>query len=201
MSDALVKVTELARGKILGLLQQEGGDSALRFGVAGRGPGGFQYRLGFVPASDLAPTDKVVDAGEGLRVFVDEKSAELVKDTTIDFVDGPEGAGFRIDNPNPLWSEPLALAIQKVFDDEINPQIAAHGGWVALLEAKDGVAYIQLGGGCQGCGMVDVTLKQGIEVALKERVPEIREVVDTTDHAGGQNPYYRPSKGGRSPYA
>ena len=201
MSEALVKVTDLARGRILGLLQQEGTDSALRFGVTGRGPGGFQYRLGFVPGSDLAPTDSVVDAGEGLRLFVDEKSAELVKNTTIDFVDGPEGAGFRIDNPNPLWAEPLALAIQKVFDDEINPQIAAHGGWVALLEAKDGVAYIQLGGGCQGCGMVDVTLKQGIEVALKERVPEIREVVDTTDHAGGQNPYYRPSKGGRSPYA
>src|SRR5215831_4488788 len=175
MTDTLVSVTEVAREKILGLMKQEAqSDSALRFGVTGRGPGGFQYRLGFVAGSDLVPTDQVVDFG-----------------------DGPEGAGFRIDNPNPLWSDPLALSIQKVFDEEINPQIAAHGGWVALLEAKEGVAYIQLGGGCQGCGMVDVTLKQGIEVALKERVPEIREVVDTTDHAGGQNPYYRPSKGGR----
>src|SRR5215831_4485620 len=198
MTDTLVSVTEVAREKILGLMKQEAqSDSALRFGVTGRGPGGFQYRLGFVAGSDLVPTDQVVDAGDGLRLFVDEKSSELVKGTTIDFVDGPEGAGFRIDNPNPLWSDPLALSIQKVFDEEINPQIAAHGGWVALLEAKEGVAYIQLGGGCQGCGMVDVTLKQGIEVALKERVPEIREVVDTTDHAGGQNPYYRPSKGGR----
>ena len=202
MSESWVNVTELARNKVLGLMKQEGQtDSALRFGVTGRGPGGFQYRLGFVTGADLAPTDKVVDAGDGLRLFVDEKSADLVKNTTIDFVDGPEGAGFRIDNPNPLWTDPLALAIQKVFDEEINPQVAAHGGWVALLEAKEGVAYIQLGGGCQGCGMVDVTLKQGIEVALKERVPEIREVVDTTDHAGGQNPYYRPSKGGRSPYS
>ena len=162
-----VHVTELAREKILGLMKQENpSNSALRFGVTGRGPGGFQYRLGFVPGSDLAPDDRVVDAGEGLKLFIDAKSADRVKGTTIDFVDGPEGAGFQINNPNPLWTEPLEMAIQKVFDDEINPQIAAHGGWVALLEAKEGVAYIQLGGGCQGCGMVDVSLKQGIDVAL-----------------------------------
>jgi len=197
-----VTVSELAREKILGLMKSDSpSDSALRFGVTGRGPGGFQYRLGFVPGSDLAADDRVVDAGEGLRILIDSGSAELVKGTAIDFIDGPDGAGFQINNPNPLWTDPLALSIQKVFDDEINPQIAAHGGWVSLLEAKDGVAYIQLGGGCQGCGMVDVTLKQGIEVVLKERVPEIREVVDTTDHAGGSNPYYRPSKGGRSPYS
>ena len=202
MSEPLVQVTELARGKVLELMKQEGeGDVALRFGVAGRGPGGFQYRLGFVAGSEQTPEDTVVEAGDGLRVLVDKPSAEIVKGTTIDFVDGPEGAGFRIDNPNPLWTDPLAQAVQKVFDEEINPQVASHGGWVSLLEVKDDVAFIQLGGGCQGCGMVDVTLKQGIEVVLKERVPQIREVVDTTDHAGGSNPYYRPSKGGRSPYA
>jgi Fe/S biogenesis protein NfuA len=202
MSEALVNLTEVARTKVLELMRAEGQqDVALRFGVQGRGPGGFQYRLGFVSGAEKAADDQVVDAGDGLRLFVDAKSAEQVKGTTIDFVEGPEGAGFRIDNPNPLWSDPLALQIQKVFDDEINPQIASHGGWVQLLEVKEDVAYIQLGGGCQGCGMADVTLKQGIEVALKERVPQIRELVDTTDHAGGANPYYRPSKGGRSPYA
>ena len=201
MSEPLVTLTDLARGKVLELMRAEGqSDVALRFGVAGRGPGGFQYKLGFVSVGEQAADDTVVDAGEGLRVFIDAKSADTVKGTTIDFVDGPEGQGFRIDNPNPLWTDPLSQSIQKVFDDEINPQIAAHGGWVSLLEVKDDVAFIQLGGGCQGCGMVDVTLKQGIEVVLKERVPQIREVVDTTDHAGGSNPYYRPSKGGRSPY-
>lgn len=201
MSDALVTVTELARGKVLELMRAEGqSDVALRFGVAGRGPGGFQYKLGFVSGGEQAADDVVVDAGDGLKVFIDPKSADIVRGTTIDFVDGPEGQGFRIDNPNPLWTDPLSQAIQKVFDDEINPQVASHGGWVSLLEVKDDVAYIQLGGGCQGCGMVDVTLKQGIEVVLKERVPQIREIVDTTDHAGGSNPYYRPSKGGKSPY-
>lgn len=201
MSEEVVTVTEIARGKVLELMRAEGQtDVALRFGVAGRGPGGFQYKLGFVSGAEQAADDVVVEAGDGLKVFIDPKSADIVKGTTIDFVDGPEGQGFRIDNPNPLWSDPLSQAIQKVFDDEINPQVASHGGWVSLLEVKDDVAYIQLGGGCQGCGMVDVTLKQGIEVVLKERVPQIREIVDTTDHAGGNNPYYRPSKGGRSPY-
>lgn len=202
MSDAMVTLTETARAKVLELMRAEGqSDVALRFGVQGRGPGGFQYRLGFVSGSEKAADDQIVEAGEGVRLFVDAKSAEQVKGTSIDFVEGPEGAGFRIDNPNPLWSDPLARQVQKIFDDEINPQIASHGGWVQLLEVKEDVAYIQLGGGCQGCGMVDVTLKQGIEVVLKERVPQIRELVDTTDHAGGANPYYRPSKGGRSPYA
>jgi len=201
MSEPLVTITEIARGKVLELMRAEGQSGvALRFGVAGRGPGGFQYKLGFVADNDRTDDDVVVDAGDGLQVFIEKKSADIVKGTTIDFVDGPEGQGFRIDNPNPLWTDPLSQAVQKVFDDEINPQVASHGGWVSLLEVKDDVAYIQLGGGCQGCGMVDVTLKQGIEVVLKERVPQIREIVDTTDHAGGNNPYYRPSKGGKSPY-
>jgi Fe/S biogenesis protein NfuA len=117
-------------------------------------------------------------------------------------VEDAHQSGFKIDNPNPLWTDPVAAAVQKVFDEEINPAVAAHGGWVALLDVREGVAFVQLGGGCQGCGMVDVTLRQGIEVRLREVVPQIREVVDTTDHAGGANPYYRPSKGGGdSPYS
>ena len=72
---------------------------------------------------------------------------------------------------------------------------------MTLLDVKDDVVYVALGGGCQGCGMVDVTLKQGIEVRVREAVPEIKAVIDSTDHAGGKNPYYKPSKGGASPYA
>lgn len=202
MSDPLVTVTDVARAKMVEMMHAEKQTGvALRFGVAGRGPGGFQYKLGFVSGAEQTPEDQVVEAGEGLRLLIDTRSGEQVKGTTIDFVEGPEGAGFRIDNPNPLWNDPLALAVQKVFDEEINPQVASHGGWVSLLEVKGDVAFIQLGGGCQGCGMADVTLKQGIEVAIKERVPQIREIVDTTDHAGGNNPYYKPSKSGRSPYS
>ncbi|MBI4617158.1 MAG: NifU family protein [Planctomycetes bacterium] len=85
--------------------------------------------------------------------------------------------------------------VQSLLDEEINPSLAYHGGFVRLLEAsKDSKVFIQLGGGCQGCGMVDVTLKYGIETLLKERFPQITEVLDTTDHASGRNPYYTPSR-------
>lgn len=197
----MIHVTDVAREKILALLAAEGRQGlALRFAIDGRGPGGFNYKLGFVDPSEQRPDDTVVDAG-GFHVFLDPQSRPNLEGVTIDYVENESQSGFKIDNPNSLWSDPTAAAVQKVLDDDINPAVAAHGGWVSLLDVKDDVAYIQLGGGCQGCGMVDVTLKQGIEVRIREAVPAIREIVDTTDHQGGKNPYYRPSKGGASPYA
>ncbi len=82
----------------------------------------------------------------------------------------------------------------EVLDEEVNPMVAAHGGVVSLLEIKDQNVYLEFGGGCQGCGMIDVTLKQGVEVMIKEQVPEIEAIYDVTDHAGGENPYYQPSE-------
>jgi Fe/S biogenesis protein NfuA len=73
--------------------------------------------------------------------------------------------------------------------------VGAHGGHVELLDIKDNTVYVRLGGGCQGCGMVDVTLRHGIEALIREEIPEIQQVVDTTDHASGNNPYYQPAKG------
>lgn len=84
--------------------------------------------------------------------------------------------------------------IQKILDEMINPAVASHGGYVELLDVKENVAYLKLGGGCQGCGMVNVTLKQGIEATLKEEIPQLAGVIDQTDHAGGSNPYYQPAK-------
>lgn len=197
----MVTLTDTARDKILALLAAEGREGlALRFAIDGRGPGGFQYRLGFVGPEEMQPNDQVVDAG-GVRLFIDPESATNLQGTTIDFVETAQQSGFKIDNPNPVWNDPKAVAVQKVLDDEINPAVAAHGGFVTLLDVKDDVVYVALGGGCQGCGMVDVTLKQGIEVRVREAVPEIKAVIDSTDHAGGKNPYYKPSKGGASPYA
>jgi len=194
----MVTFSEAARSKVVELMRSDGRQGlALRFAVTGRGPGGFQYRLGFVEPTERAPDDVAVDAG-GFMVFVDPESAPHLGGVSVDYLEGPQESGFKIDNPNPLWSDARAAAVQRVLDDEINPAVASHGGWVSLLDVKDDVVFIQLGGGCQGCGMVDVTLKQGIEVRIRELVPGIREVVDTTDHAGGSNPYYRPSKGGGS---
>jgi len=196
----MLTVTDAARTKVLELMQSQGRAGLhLRAAIAGRGPGGFQYRLGFVGDEEREAGDQVIEAG-GFKVLVDAQSAPNLEGASIDFVEGPQGSGFKVDNPNPLWRDPHALAVQQVLDTEINPAVASHGGWVALLEVKDDVAYIQLGGGCQGCGMVDVTLKQGIEVRIREAVPAIREIIDTTDHAGGKNPYFQPAKGGRSPF-
>ena len=95
---------------------------------------------------------------------------------------------------------PDALAIRRLLDEEINPSVAAHGGHIALIDVKEDTVYIRLEGGCQGCGMADVTLKHGIETAIRQAVPAITQVLDVTDHAGGGNPYYQPGKGGASPF-
>jgi Fe/S biogenesis protein NfuA len=94
----------------------------------------------------------------------------------------------------PLADDEVRDRIQKILDEMINPAVASHGGWVELLDVKENIVYLRLGGGCQGCGMVNVTLKQGIETTLKEEIPQLVGVIDQTDHAGGNNPYYQPSK-------
>jgi Fe-S cluster biogenesis protein NfuA len=84
--------------------------------------------------------------------------------------------------------------VQDVFDRRINPAVAMHGGMVRLIDVQGNTIFIQMGGGCQGCGMADVTLKQGIEVEIRAAIPEVGEILDTTDHAAGRNPYYTPSR-------
>lgn len=93
-----------------------------------------------------------------------------------------------------LDDDQVKARIKKILDEMINPAVAGHGGFVELLDVKNDYVYLMLGGGCQGCGMVNVTLKQGIEATLKEEIPQIAGVIDQTDHAGGQNPFYQPSK-------
>lgn len=96
--------------------------------------------------------------------------------------------------PEPLSIEELKEKVQELLDDMINPAIAGHGGFIRLLDVRDNQVFVMMGGGCQGCGMADVTLKQGIETMIKEEIPQIVGVIDQTDHAGGQNPYYQPAK-------
>ena len=84
--------------------------------------------------------------------------------------------------------------VQYLLAHKINPGVAAHAGFVELIDVKDNNVYIRLGGGCQGCGAADFTLRQGIEAILRKEVPEILQVLDVTDHAAGMNPYYRPAK-------
>lgn len=119
---------------------------------------------------------------------------------TVDFIEDGQTAGFAVQRktPEPVdvgkldLSDPLTKKVHDVIQNDINPGIASHGGAAELLNVKGSIAYVQLGGGCQGCGMALVTLKQGIETRIKEVIPEITEVVDLTDHATGTDPYYQP---------
>ena len=197
----MITITESARKKILEIMKSQARQRvALRVAIRGRGPDGFRYEFGLTGEEEKGANDIEIDT-DGFKVFVDPESVSNLKGATLDFVHGLQESGFKIENPNPLWTEPRALAVQEVIDTQINPGVAMHGGHVALLDVKDDIVYIALGGGCQGCGMADVTLKQGIEVMIRKAVPEIRQIIDTTDHAGGTNPYYQPSKGGQSPLA
>lgn len=197
----MLTLTEEARKQILLAMADQPEESlALRVAIAGRGPAGFRYDLDLVPAASRAESDVVLELDD-FEVFIPQESVAKLEGATIDFVHRLGESGFKFDNPNALWDDPAAQAVQRVIDEQINPAIAGHGGFVSLLDFKDGRAYIALGGGCQGCGMADVTLRQGIEVMIREAVPEVVEILDTTDHAAGTNPYYQPAKGGESPLA
>jgi Fe/S biogenesis protein NfuA len=91
-------------------------------------------------------------------------------------------------------SEELKVKVQELIDTMINPAIAGHGGYVDLIDVQENRVYLQMGGGCQGCGAADITLKSGIERLIKDELPEVVEVLDTTDHASGANPYYTAGK-------
>lgn len=193
----LVIVTDAAREKIREIMEMQNivGRGAIRVGIAGRGPAGFNYSMSL--EEDAVPSDgeSVQDEGE-FKVLIDGGSVEKLRGASIDFVGQLVGGGFKIDNPNSVWDDPLAAEIQAVLDTQINPGVASHGGFVELLDVKENRVYVKMGGGCQGCGMASVTLKQGVEVMLRDKFPQIEEVVDSTEHAAGTNPYYQPAKGG-----
>ena len=193
-ASTLLTVTEAAKEKIQSVIEDQGMEvEGLRISINGRSASAFEYGLGLEvePNSD----DVVVDCGD-FKVLVDPESAENLQGAIIDYVEDLNSSGFKIDNPNtPTWDNPKAQAIQQLIDERINPAVASHGGQIDLLDVTDDSIYIHMGGGCQGCGMANVTLKHGIEGMIQEHFPEIKNIIDTTDHAAGDNPYYQPSKG------
>jgi len=168
---------------------EEVSELVLRVEIIGRGPNGFQYDLQFVGSDDRKEDDIELEV-EGMIVFVAAKSAQYLEGTTLDYKETLMGGGFSFENPNPMWMDELSKAVAEIIASEVNPVVASHGGHVDLIGVDDGKAIIAFGGGCQGCGMVDVTLKQGVEVMIKDSVPGIFEVVDATDHTAGTNPFY-----------
>ena len=135
---------------------------------------------------------------QGFKLFYNELHEKYLKDTTIDYDTERFGGQLTIKAPNtktPIIDENSTIEerINAVIINEVNPGLAAHGGMVDLVEFREGKAILKFGGGCQGCGMVDLTLADGVEKLLKERIPEITEVSDMTDHSFTDNAYYNPT--------
>lgn len=195
----MLTITDNAQNKFREVLAAENrqGQGIRMTAKRGMSPFSVDYGLSFVEPGQDHPADKVFDF-DGFKVYIDPQSFPLVEDATVDYVHGLSESGFKITNPRmsapPVPTGPLAEKIQHIIETRINPAIRAHGGVVSLVDVKDKIAYLRFGGGCHGCGMVDVTLKQGVQVMIKEAVPEIEAVMDITDHASGKNPYYQSAR-------
>ncbi|CAN5522215.1 hypothetical protein BH20ACT21_BH20ACT21_13090 [soil metagenome] len=214
----VVSVSEVAREMVVAARAgQEGAESyGLWVEVIGNNAPEYTYELYLHPL-EYASSDDLVQHHDDLSVVIVADSVDKLRGASIDYGSGPQGEGWVIDNPNrpqPLLSigkspslgaaaesgptgdlsSEVAQRVHEVLQAHINPMIAAHGGRADLVSVDGSRAYLRLSGGCQGCGMATVTLSQGIEVAIKEAVPEITEVVDVTDHASGTNPYFESSK-------
>jgi Fe/S biogenesis protein NfuA len=190
MIDKLLTVTPAAREKIEGVREfNDFPEAVLRIRILAREGPRFRYEIALEDPRDRTEADLVVDL-DGLSVALDPVTAADLSGSTVDLDAGITGGGLRIDNPNEGWQDPLARAVQDVLDNQINPGVGSHGGMVTLVEVRDGAAYLRFGGGCQGCAAVDVTLKHGVETAIRAAVPQVTAIVDATDHEAGTNPYY-----------
>jgi Fe/S biogenesis protein NfuA len=191
MTESILNVTEAAVDKIRSAKTSDGNDDvALRVIVREDGAK-FRYELKLVAVDSKEADDSIVHL-DNIDLYLDSESAPRLRGATLDFVEDISGSGLKFENPNKttLARDPLAGRVQEVLDDRVNPGLAAHGGVVSLVDIQGARVVLSFGGGCQGCGMADVTLKEGVSAQLKQQIPEISEVVDATDHAAGDNPYY-----------
>ncbi|HSZ37142.1 MAG TPA: NifU family protein [Acidimicrobiales bacterium] len=180
---------------------------ALWLEVRGVQAGSFAYDLYFQARSDADEGDAVV-VQEELDIVVPQHSVDRLRGARLEWSE-EGGGGLVLVNPNTPTPEevapnvpaellakgitsPLALRVVAVLEQSVNPAIASHGGRADLvaLNEEDGTAYLRLSGGCQGCAMSQMTLRQGIETTLLEEVPELSTILDVTDHGGGENPFY-----------
>ena len=192
----MIRVSDTAQDYFRRLMEQQGlDDVGLRMLVSQPGTPAADCNLAFCPEAEKAADDVVVPL-DGFNLYIDADSAPWLDDALVDYETDDLGGQISVKAPNIKGERPdedaaLAERVDYVLQAEINPAVAGHGGVVTLVEVTtDNIVVLQFGGGCHGCGMVDVTLKEGIEKTLKERVPEIAGIRDATDHAAGQNPYY-----------
>ncbi len=185
----MLTITDTAKTRIKSFLQAQKAQGVNALRIAGNRA---EYKLWLVKESDKQATDQTF-AADDFEVYMDPLSADNLGGATVDFMDGVMQSGFRIFYPSPTWDDPLAQRVQDVLDQHINPGVAGHGGSVKLEKLEGDTIYISMGGGCQGCASSQLTLKMGVERMMKEHVPEIKQILDMTDHASGENPYYTSS--------
>ena len=181
-----MKITDAAAEKIKEIMETNGGGFA---GIMVSFEGG--YKLDLLKEEDAANYTKIEHPLIG--VYAQSDHVERAEKATIDYISEGPTSGFKIDRERQEGESGLLSQIREIIDNEINPAVAMHGGVITLLDVEEKRVFIQMGGGCAGCGMADVTLKSGVEARLKQLDPEI-EIVDTTDHSSGDNPYYAPTK-------
>ena len=193
----MIQISETAQTHFRRLLANQGDDAVgIRISAVHPGTPRADARLEFAEHGDLLGDEWEVQC-EGFILYVDAASARYLDDAEIDLT--AQGAGQaltirapRIKGEAPQGDASMVEQVRWLLDSEINPQLASHKGEVSLESVDaDGVAWLRFGGGCHGCGMADVTLKQGIEKTLLARIPEIAGIRDATDHATGENPYVR----------
>ena len=205
----VVTLTPEAHKVVREALDQEPDPATLALWLEVRGVQGesFVYELYFQAISDADEGD-VRQAQEDIEIIVPAASVDRRRGARLEWSD-EGGGGLVLVNPNaptPKEAAPnvppevlakgvdgvLARRVVAVLEQSVNPAIASHGGRADLvaLDEDDGTAYLRLSGGCQGCAMSQMTLRQGIESALLEEVPELTRILDVTDHGSGENPFY-----------
>ncbi len=203
ITDEAMKMVQEARNA-----ENDADSLALWIEIIGSRGNAYDYDLYFQSMEDASPSDVLIssDGSSDVPVVIPAPSVELIRGSRLEWSDDGEG-GLVMINPNTPagdnglpegvvegdFSSPVAQRILEVIDEDINRAIASHGGYAELVAVGDGVAYVRMMGGCQGCGLASVTLSQGIEAAIKNAVPEIRRVADVTNHNAGTNPFYQAS--------
>jgi len=191
----MIEISSHAQSHFRRLIETQGGDAiGIRLTAVEPGTPRADARLEFCEPPDLSGDEWSLEC-DGFTLYVDGASAPFLEGAQIDFSDQQTGGQLTIRAPRikgeaPAGDAGLVERVRWLVDNEINPQLASHGGRVAVEEiTADGVVVLRFGGGCHGCGMADVTLKQGIEKTLLAKVPGVTAVRDATDHATGENPY------------
>jgi Fe/S biogenesis protein NfuA len=195
-----LRVSDAALIEVIGILQAEDDPDSLGLRVAVTGTRGVEYAydLSFDDRADAADDDLIYNQGE-LIVMIPADSVDALWGATLDLPSAEGQGGLVIRNPNrpdPLSDFDIELTgtvserIEQLLAQQINPALASHGGFASLVEVQGTTAVVTMGGGCQGCAVSAVTLREGIQKSILEHIPEITEVVDTTDHDAGENPFY-----------